>query len=111
MIEPELLCNKHLLGEHGEIHKHKHNFQKKHSIKGRIFPIVQIEPASMELRHNALAVEMIKRGMNHKSDYSMPDISYLPEQSRNAIVNVSTSKHDLSFRCLECSKRIKELDK
>ena len=106
MINPELLCNKHLLGEHGEIHKHKHNFQKKHSINGRISPIVQIEPASMELRHNTLAIEMIKRGMNHKSEYTMPDISYLPESSQNAIVNITISKQDLISRCTECSKRI-----
>ncbi|MFW6247177.1 MAG: hypothetical protein ACOC22_03345 [bacterium] len=27
-INPELLCKKHLLGEHGEIHKHRYNFVK-----------------------------------------------------------------------------------
>jgi len=36
MVEPKLLCKKHLLGEHNEIHKHRHNFVKKHSVKGRI---------------------------------------------------------------------------
>ena len=46
MIKPELLCRQHLLGEHSEIHKHKHNFEKGHSIKGRLYPISQKEPLS-----------------------------------------------------------------
>ena len=60
----------------------------------------------MEFRHDELAAEMVKRGMNHKSDYSMPDISYLNESSRNATVNLSIAMHGLSSRCPECSKRI-----
>ena len=61
MISPGLLCNKHLIGEHGDIHKHRHNFVKKHSISGRLSPIVQIEPSSMEKRHDELTLEMEKR--------------------------------------------------
>ena len=72
MIDPILLCNQHLLGEHGEIHKHRHNFVKGHSILGRKG---QIEPASMSQRHDELAIEMVKRGMNHKSPYVQPDLS------------------------------------
>jgi len=106
MIDPELLCNKHLLGEHGEIHKHRHNFVKKHNINGRIIPVVQIEPSSMKKRHDEVAKEMIKRCMNHKSDYIQPDISYLREDLRNAKVDIQISKIDLIERCEECKKRI-----
>ena len=106
MIEPELLCNKHLVGEHGEIHKHRHNFVKKHNISGRIHPIVQIEPSSMKIRHDELVEEMLKRGMNHKSDYEQPDISYLKEDLRYAKVNIEISKLDLVGRCEECRKNI-----
>ena len=47
-IDAKLLCKKHLIGEHGEIHKHRHNFVKQHKITKRISPIVQIEPEKYE---------------------------------------------------------------
>lgn len=53
-VDPKLLCRKHFVGEHGEIHKFRHNFVKKHKISGRLYPVVQIEPADMQLRHDEL---------------------------------------------------------
>lgn len=103
MLNPKILCTKHLLGEHGEIHKHRHNFVKKHNIKGRIIPVVQIEPSSMETRHNELALEMINRKMNHKSDYKQPDISYLPKELQSAKVDISVALKDLLLRCKDCT--------
>jgi hypothetical protein len=107
MVDPKVLCNKHLLGEHGEIHKHRHNFVKQHSIAKRISPVVQIEPQSMETRHDALAQEMLRRGMNHQSPFEQPDISYLPVFEQLAVVDVQNSLRDLSARCPECEKNIK----
>jgi hypothetical protein len=92
MIDPKLLCRKHLLGEHGEIHKHRHSFVKKHSIFGRIG---QIEPESMQSRHDELAIEMVNRGYKHNSPYIQPDLSYLPDDQRYAKVDVNVSKNDL----------------
>jgi len=108
MIDPRVLCRKHLLGEHGEIHKHRHNFVKHHSVAKRV-ELGQIEPASMEARHDALAIEMIQRGYNHKSPYEQPDISYLPEDQQNFTVDVARSIADLVGRCPECAKRHREL--
>jgi hypothetical protein len=102
MINPKILCWQHLNGEHNEIHKHKHNFEKKHSIKGRIYPEVQIEPANMKKRHDELAKEMLRRGKNHNSPYTMPDISYLPEDQRNAKVNKVKVLVDQMNKCPEC---------
>jgi len=107
MINPKLLCRKHLLGEHGEIHKHRHNFEKHHKIDRRISPVVQIEPKSMQTRHDELAMEMLRRGFNHKSPYEQPDISYLPEHQRFAEVDLDISIDDLINRCPECFKNIK----
>ena len=106
MINPTLLCSKHLLGEHGEIHKHRHNFEKKHKITKRISPVVQIEPESMEKRHNALAEEMLARKFNHKSPYTQPDLSYLKNEERFAKANLGVSVMDLKSRCPECANRI-----
>ena len=101
MVNPKLMCRKHLLGEHGEIHKHRHNFEKKHSINKRI-ELGQIEPLSMEKRHDELAREMLRRGYNHNSPYTMPDISYLPDFQKNFKVDTNMSKKDLFSRCSEC---------
>ncbi len=104
MIDPRLLCRKHLFGEHGEIHKHQHNFIKKHKITKRVHPVVQIEPSAMKTRHDQLAQEMIRRKFNHNSPYEMPDISYLEESERNAKVNLNLSVEDLISRCPICEK-------
>ena len=102
MVDPRQLCKKHLLGEHYEIHKHKHNFVKKHSIDKRISPVVQIEPSSMKKRHDALAREILNRGWKHESPYEMPDLSHLPAYQRNAKVDIINSERDLRSRCSEC---------
>lgn len=109
MTDPKYLCRKHLLGEHGEIHKHKHNFVKHHKIDKRISPIVQIEPSSMQKRHDELVIEMKNRNYNHNSEYIQPDISYLPIEQQTAKVDLEYSLNDLHNRCEECRNRFKEL--
>lgn len=106
MIPAHLLCAKHLMGEHFEIHKHRHNFVKQHSISGRIKPVTMIEPARMQTRHDELAEEILRRGMHHASPYTLPDLSYLPTEERNAKVSHTESYTELCKRCLECQKRI-----
>ena len=106
MIDPALLCRKHLLGEHGELHKYRHTFDKQYRIEGRIAPVVQIEPASMAYRHDVLVQEMIARGYVHRSPYTQPDISYLPEDQQHVKVDPQQSLHDLCERCPECERRI-----
>ena len=106
MIDPKLLCNKHLLGEHGEIHKHKHNFVKGHRVSGRLSPVVQIEPSSMKVRHDQLAEEMKRRNMNHKSPYEQPSLEAYGNDVTNARVDLSKSIHDLCERCPECREKI-----
>jgi len=102
MINPKYLCRQHLLGEHNEIHKHRHNFVKKHSIKGRIKPKVLIEPSSMKIRHDLLVKEMIKRGYNHRSPYELPNLLHLSKEERNAKVDIKQSIQDLKIRCGNC---------
>lgn len=104
MIPPHLLCRSHLLGEHGEVHKHRHNFVKHHRVNGRMSPIVQIEPASMGKRHDALVAEMLERGYNHNSPYEMPDISYLPLKYQTVKVDLKESYAQL-LGCPNCVQR------
>lgn len=108
MLPGECLCNKHLGGEYSEIFKHRHNFVKHHKIDGRIFPVVQIEPSSMANRVEELRKEAHKRHLNYNAVYEIPDISYLPENIRNAKVDLEISKKDLGERCPDCKKRIEK---
>jgi hypothetical protein len=101
MVDPKLMCRQHLLGEHSEIHKHRHVFVKKWSVSNRIVGN-QIEPSSMETRHDSLVKEMLRRGYNHKSPYEQPDISYLPSTEQYYKVNVESSYSDLKNRCPHC---------
>lgn len=107
MINPKLMCNKHLLGEHGELHKFLHNWQKKHKIDGRITGNA-IEPLSYKSRHDELAIEMLNRGMKHNSPLEQPDFSYLPEEQRNYKVNKEQSLALLYDRCINCRELIKK---
>ena len=109
-VNPKLLCRQHLLGEHNEIHKHRHNFVKQHSITKRINPVVQIEPDNMQKRHDELVAEMLERGYNHNSPYDQPDLSHLKPEERFAQININNSLNDLSSRCPECAKRIRNHD-
>ena len=100
MVDPKLMCRKHLLGEHFELHKHRSSFEKKRSIKGRRW---QIEPLSMKDRHEELAREMILRGYKHDSPYEQPDLSYLSEEDREGKVDREESLKELERRCKECA--------
>lgn len=108
MVDPALLCRKHLIGEHGEIHKHRHNFVKMHSIFRRFG---QIEPLAMKKRHDELVIEMLNRNFNHQSPYEMPDLSYLSERDRNGKVEINKSIEELKNRCSECCARIQNRNK
>ena len=103
MVNPEKLCSKHLLGEHGELHKFIPSFHKKYSIDNRVSPVVQIELSSYQSRHDELATEMLRRGMNYKSPLpELPDFSYLPKHQYEAKVDKNISIEDLKNRCEDC---------
>ncbi len=105
MLDTTWLCRNHLLGEHSEIHKHRPSFVKRHSIAGRISPVVLIVPALMKKRHDELAAEMVKRGYKHNSPYELPDLSYLGNAA-NVKADIAYNIADLSKRCADCAKRI-----
>jgi hypothetical protein len=108
MIDPKILCRDHLCGEHYEIHKHRHNFVKHHSITGRIAGNA-CEPMAMKKRHDELVIEMLRRGYNHKSSYEQPDLDYLTEYERTYKVDIKESLLLLLDRCTKCKKRYEEL--
>jgi hypothetical protein len=109
MIDPAVLCRKHLLGEHGEIHKHIPSFRKGYKIDGRFKPVVQIQLNALESRHDELADEMLKRGYNHNSPLvDIPDLKLTYPQYYDRLVDPDVSINDLMMRCEDCNQLIFE---
>lgn len=101
MVAPEIMCRKHLLGEHVEIHMIVGALRKHKNLTGYFKPVVLIELESLQLRHNQLVKEMERRGYNHKSP--LPDYVY----TRSDKVDVNRSLLDLLNRCSQCEERYK----
>ena len=107
MVDPKLLCDKHLLGEHGELHKHIHSFRKGHKVDKRFYPVVQIQFKGYRERHDILALEMVRRGMNHKSPLpELPNFRRIYPEYYNKKVDVDISLTDLRNRCKKCSVEV-----
>lgn len=109
MVNPKLLCDKHLLGEHGEMHKFIPTFKKGYRVDKRFSPVVQLQFQGYQERHDDIAKEMLARGMNHKSPLpELPDFEKIYPQYFNDIVDISNSINDLKNRCEKCKHRIGE---
>jgi Pyrimidine dimer DNA glycosylase len=104
-ISSNELCRRHLLGLHGELHKFLPSWKKQVRITGRVADN-QMECGSYRERHDAVAVEMIRRGFNHKSPLERPDFSYLPiEQQRFCVSTdgITANRLKLEARCPDCA--------
>lgn len=105
MLDPTLMCDRHLLGEHGELHKFLHNWVKRHRVDGRISGNA-MEPMSYASRHDQLAEEMLHRGMKHASPLEQPDFSYLPAEQREYRVDREAARELLVGRCPACAANL-----
>jgi hypothetical protein len=106
MCDPRILCRKHLLGEHGELHKHLPAFNRGVRVEGRFYPVVQMQFKGYRKRHDALAKEMIGRGMNHRSP--LPDTAFKANYPEywDTVVDREQSLKDLIGRCSRCRERL-----
>ena len=103
MLPPSIMCRKHLLGEHVEMHMLVGTLQKGISVQGYIDnQLVELE--HIRARHDELVEEMIKRGYNHKSP--LPDY---PEVS-GGVVDREENLRDLVNRCPDCRERIENAE-
>jgi len=103
---------RHLLGEHGEIHKHRHNFVKGHSIVGRIEGNA-VEPTAMKERHDELEAEIRRRAIEAgrkppSSPFEQPDLSAYPPEYRDYQIDRQDAEALLIGRCEECRRRHEE---
>jgi len=112
MVDPVLLCKKHLGGEHYEMHKHLWVFRKGYKVSGRFHPTVQIQFQGYVERHDLLAREIERRGGKHNSPLvDVPDFETIYPQYWNRLVDVELSKIDLCERCPDCRERIRAAER
>lgn len=110
-IEPKYLCDKHLLGEHVEMHMFIGTLRKNKSTIGYINNKL-VDLPSIITRHDELAQEMYNRGMKHQSPMTDEDSRILKDYIRRNTytlysVDVKANIIDLSNRCEKCRKRLK----
>ena len=106
LVDPKLMCNQHLLGEHCEMHAFIGTIIKGTSIEGYINKGL-IEVDKIYERHSDLADEMTQRGMKHKSPLPFMVINQFWLRFNNpGKVNIEANLVELSNRCPKCRKRI-----
>jgi len=102
MVDPKILCNKHLFGEHVETHMFVGTLNKGCSVRGYLEKGL-LEVHSLRSRHEALAGEILRRGYHHKSP--LVDFIEVSLGCVDAIKNVG----ELQSRCVRCRERINQL--
>ena len=99
-VETNKMCDKHLLGEHVEMHMFVGTLNKNKSIRGYLEKGL-VEVHNISKRHEMIVKEFEKRGFKHKS--------ILPRYKNKQIgkVDVEKNRIELAKRCVECKRRIK----
>jgi hypothetical protein len=105
MIKVETMCQQHLLGEHVECHMISGSINKKKSLRG-FAENNCLQLYSLKKRHDEIATEMGRRGMNHKSPLEVPDVSYLSDKEIFSLVDQKKSHQEIKKRCEKCKKII-----
>jgi len=103
MVNPKIMCQNHLLGEHVEHHMFVGSLKRKISMSGYIKNNL-LEILSLKERHDLIAEEINKRGGNHKSPLLITTslYSYLPKEEIEYTINRQMALNDLISRCPLC---------
>lgn len=109
MVDPKIMCNRHLLGEHVECHMFVGTILKNKSLQGYIDNKL-LFIGHLANRHQALVEEMIRRGFNHKSELLPFDSGYMEGRFylEPTISIIEYNQLDLWCRCKDCYQRAKE---
>lgn len=106
LVNPALMCNQHLLGEHVELHMFVGTINKGIDVTGYIERCL-LDIRTLHTRHEELVREMEKRGMHHKSPLPRLDARQVQKYEEwLGIIDVTKNELELMHRCKECSDRI-----
>ena len=100
LVDPELMCRNHLLGEHLELHILASCLNEGKGIAGFI-EYGLVDPSLLFNRHELLVKEMKKRGYRHYSP-----IGKLPDRLDRGHVDPGDNIEALAARCDQCRRRI-----
>ncbi len=102
-VDPELLCDQHLLGEHREMHQEVGQIRAGNlaSVEGHARE-GQVDTSLLQRRHDELVEEMKGRGFNHESPMDYEDGLNLGS------IDIEENREDLKQRCEDCRERIGE---
>ena len=112
MVNPKIMCQKHLCGEHLETHMFLGSLKKRKKLTGFLNNNL-FEPRSLLVRHDQLASEMGSRGYNHKSEIGWAEFyraynTLETMQEKHWDIDKESALKDLLSRCPECRKRFTE---
>lgn len=96
-IDPAVMCNRHLLGEHAELHMMVGAIRKGRSIAGHVAR-GQVDPRAIALRHALVVDEMKERGFRHSSPlgrFRMPKVE-------GCGISSLACFNELARRCSNC---------
>lgn len=102
LVLPALMCDKHLLGEHVEMHMFVGTIDKGKKLDGYIRDGL-IDTAFIQERHDELAKEMKERGMRHESPLTRNPV---PLAGHATSVNRLAAMRELVRRCPACRSKI-----
>jgi len=104
MVSPRVMCRKHLLGEHLELHMLNGSLSRGKSIAGFLAKRL-LEPTALAYRHRELVKEMLNRGYKHAS----PLVAVNDRKKFSAFkVDKVESLKELARRCKACAAMISE---
>ena len=101
MVDPKIMCRKHLLGEHVEHHMFVGSINKGTSMAGYL-KAGQLEPAALQSRHDELVAEMLRRGYNHNTPLQPTVPEFEKAEYFGTLINREASLVELLRRCPEC---------
>lgn len=104
-VPVELMCGKHLRGEHVETHMFLGTLNRGSSLQGYIDKGL-FDLSKLQSRHDELAAEMKSRGDNHQSPlFVVPRLH--PKWDQPSKIDTQENILELSRRCEHCYARIK----
>jgi len=110
MVNPRLMCRKHLLGEHFEIHMFLGTMRKGIDVTGYVKNNL-LDVSSLFSRHEEISNEMIRRGYNHNTPISLEEVSFILncepyKYLKFDYIDKEESISELIKRCKDCRSMI-----
>jgi hypothetical protein len=99
MVDPRILCNQHLLGEHAEIHMFVGAIDHGFSVKGYLAKGL-LEIHSLYPRHMELVREMKRRNYRHKSKIT----NKWKRVEKSGRIDRKKNLKELISRCPRCAR-------